>query len=207
MPEPEDLSIYRTLLDATRAIPWRIDWASGRFTYIGPQVQRVLGWPRDSWVTIQDWVDRIHPADRDRVHGFCISQSEAGQDHEADYRSLKRDGGYVWLRDVVHVLRHDDGSVDALIGFMTEIGERIDPAATALPTAERKVRIATRQFAFTPAEERTAIYLAQGFPVKRIAQIVGVSVTTVRSQVQSVMRKTGTQRQIELLAVLLSMHP
>ncbi|MGL6205325.1 MAG: sensor domain-containing diguanylate cyclase, partial [Giesbergeria sp.] len=31
-----DSAVYRTLLESTKAIPWRIDWASKRFTYIGP---------------------------------------------------------------------------------------------------------------------------------------------------------------------------
>ena len=30
---------------------------------------------------------------------FCVSQSQAGVDHEADYRALTKDNGYVWIRD------------------------------------------------------------------------------------------------------------
>ena len=48
---------------------------------------------------------RMHPDDRDKVVDFCVAQSKAGIDHEADYRALTSDGGYVWLRDVVHVVR------------------------------------------------------------------------------------------------------
>jgi diguanylate cyclase (GGDEF)-like protein len=55
---------------------------------------------------------------------FCIAQSKAGVDHEADYRALTRDGHYVWIRDVVHVVRREDGTVDSLIGFMFDISER-----------------------------------------------------------------------------------
>ncbi|MES2346900.1 MAG: sensor domain-containing diguanylate cyclase, partial [Pseudomonadota bacterium] len=33
-----DPSVYRTLLESTRAIPWRIDWATMSFSYIGPQI-------------------------------------------------------------------------------------------------------------------------------------------------------------------------
>ena len=55
---------------------------------------------------------------------FCVSQSKAGIDHEADYRALTQDGQYVWIRDVVHVVRKPDGEVDSLIGFMFDITER-----------------------------------------------------------------------------------
>ncbi|GLQ46484.1 sensor domain-containing diguanylate cyclase [Dyella lipolytica] len=117
-------SVYKTLLESTRAIPWRIDWATMQFAYIGPQIEELLGWDQSSWVTVQDWADRMHPEDRDWAVNFCVAQSKAGVDHEADYRALKKNGDYVWIRDVVHVVRNDDGSVDSLIGFMFDISER-----------------------------------------------------------------------------------
>jgi diguanylate cyclase (GGDEF)-like protein len=66
----------------------------------------------------------MHPEDRERVVNFCVAQSKAGVDHEADYRALTRDGSYVWLRDVVHVVRDQAGVVEALVGFMFDISER-----------------------------------------------------------------------------------
>lgn len=119
-----DWAVYKTLLESTRAIPWKIDWASMRFAYIGPQIEELLGWEQGSWLTVEDWATRMHEEDRDRVVNFCVSQSKAGVDHEADYRALTRDGSYVWIRDVVHVVRKEDGEVDCLIGFMFDISER-----------------------------------------------------------------------------------
>jgi diguanylate cyclase (GGDEF)-like protein/PAS domain S-box-containing protein len=119
-----DTATYKTLLESTRAIPWKIDWASMRFAYIGPQIEPLLGWTPESWLTVQDWADRIHPDDRERVVGFCVAQSQAGVDHEADYRALRPDGSYVWIRDVVHVVRDAEQGVEALVGFMFDISER-----------------------------------------------------------------------------------
>jgi diguanylate cyclase (GGDEF)-like protein/PAS domain S-box-containing protein len=93
------------------------------FSYIGPQIEALLGWTPDSWVGVNDWVERMHPDDRDYVVEFCVTQSQAGVDHEADYRALTKDGGYVWIRDVVHVIRKE-GKVEALVGFMFDISER-----------------------------------------------------------------------------------
>lgn len=119
-----DNDVYKTLLESTRAIPWKIDWTSMRFAYIGPQIESLLGWEPSSWVSVQDWADRMHPEDRAWAVDFCVAQSKAGVDHEADYRALCRNGEYVWIRDVVHVVRNADGSVDSLIGFMFDISER-----------------------------------------------------------------------------------
>ena len=119
-----DSAVYKTLLESTKAIPWKIDWTTMQFAYIGPQIEPLLGWSQESWVTANDWAMRIHPDDRDYVVNFCISQSKAGVDHEADYRALTKDNGYVWIRDVVHVVRRENGEVDSLIGFMFDISER-----------------------------------------------------------------------------------
>lgn len=119
-----DNTIYRTLLESTLAIPWKIDWASMKFTYIGPQIEQLLGWSRDSWISVEDWAIRMHAEDRESVVNFCVSQSKAGVDHEADYRALTKNGGHVWIRDVVHVVRSENGEIDSLIGFMFDISER-----------------------------------------------------------------------------------
>lgn len=119
-----DSAVYKTLLESTKAIPWKIDWATMKFTYVGPQIEQLLGWTQDSWATADDWAMRIHAEDRESVVNFCISQSKSGVDHEADYRALTRDGEHVWIRDVVHVVRNPDGSPNALIGFMFDITER-----------------------------------------------------------------------------------
>lgn len=120
----DDWGVYKTLLESTKAIPWKINWQTKQFDYIGPQIESLLGWPRDSWLGAMDWIERIHPEDRERTASFCISQSEEGVDHEADYRALKADGSYVWIRDVVHVIRDENGVTQDLVGFMFDISAR-----------------------------------------------------------------------------------
>lgn len=119
-----DSTVYKTLLESTNAIPWKIDWASMTFSYIGPQIEKLLGWPTGSWNSAQDWAERMHADDRQWVVDYCVSQSKAGTDHEADYRALTKNGDYIWIRDVVHVVRRADGEVESLIGFMFDISER-----------------------------------------------------------------------------------
>ena len=121
--ETDDEGLYKTLLESTKAIPWKLNWTTKEFEYIGPQIEKLLGWSQATWATAQDWIDRIHPDDREATANKCIAQSECGVDHEADYRALTSDGGYVWVRDVVHVLR-ENGVTTALVGFIFDISER-----------------------------------------------------------------------------------
>lgn len=119
----EDL-VYKTLVESTLAIPWSIEWDSKKFSYIGPQIEKLLGWSQSSWQSVEDWANRMHEQDRAWVVDFCVAQSIAGIDHEADYRALNASGEYVWIRDVVHVVRKPDGEVERLVGFMFDISER-----------------------------------------------------------------------------------
>lgn len=119
-----DIEGYKTLLESTRAIPWKLDWPTKRFTYIGPQIEAVLGWPQDSWVSVDDWTSRIHPDERDEVRNSCLGQSMEGRDHVTDYRAMTSDNRFVWIRDVVRVIMNDQGEIESLVGFMFDISER-----------------------------------------------------------------------------------
>lgn len=122
MIDQED-DIYKTLLESTKAIPWKINWETKAFEYIGPQIESLLGWSQDSWKSAQDWIDRIHEDEREQTAHNCINLCDNGIDHEADYRALTADGQYIWVRDVVHVIRKNGVTTD-LVGFIFDISER-----------------------------------------------------------------------------------
>jgi DNA-binding CsgD family transcriptional regulator len=58
-------------------------------------------------------------------------------------------------------------------------------------------------YSLTPAEARVAGGLTRGWSPKRIASESGVSLSTVRSQVQSLFGKTGAHRQSDLVRLML----
>ena len=58
-------------------------------------------------------------------------------------------------------------------------------------------------FGLTPAECRIATLLAEGLSLKRIAQVQGTQHETVRKQLRSIYQKTATNRQPELIRLLL----
>jgi DNA-binding CsgD family transcriptional regulator len=60
------------------------------------------------------------------------------------------------------------------------------------------------EFGLTKAEARLALRLAEGASLTSAAEAFDVKLTTIRSQLQQVFAKTGTSRQAELVALLLS---
>lgn len=61
-----------------------------------------------------------------------------------------------------------------------------------------------RLFGLTPAEARLGRLLAEGISTEDAATAIGVSKHTIRSQLQAVFLKTGTNRQGELVRTLLN---
>jgi DNA-binding CsgD family transcriptional regulator/PAS domain-containing protein len=59
-------------------------------------------------------------------------------------------------------------------------------------------------YRLTPAECRVALLLCDGHAPREIADTIGVTENTVRSQIKSIFSKTGVRRQGELIRLLLS---
>jgi signal transduction histidine kinase len=55
---------YRLIAETTRAIPFELELASGRFSYIGPQAEKLLGIPESRWQQ-HNFLDTLLPRDRD----------------------------------------------------------------------------------------------------------------------------------------------
>jgi signal transduction histidine kinase len=55
---------YRLISETTHAIPFELDLANGRFNYIGPQAQKILGFPEARWKE-PGFLDVLLPRDRE----------------------------------------------------------------------------------------------------------------------------------------------
>ncbi len=114
---------YRKLAESTEAILWEFNIIKNRWTYVAPQVTRILGYLPEEWTDLQFWIDHLHPEDRDWAVQYCFGCAERGEEHAFEYRFLKKNGGFAWLRDVVNVEMRNGKAVE-LRGFMLDITER-----------------------------------------------------------------------------------
>jgi DNA-binding CsgD family transcriptional regulator len=67
--------------------------------------------------------------------------------------------------------------------------------------------ILTGLFDLTPAEVKLATALAKGLSLKAAADEAGLQFSTVRTYLNRIFRKTGTNQQSQLVALLKSAHP
>ena len=114
---------FRALAESSRAIPWEADFTTYRITYVGPQIEAVVGVSAKDWVEKDLWPERLHPEDRDRVMREAAEYSRAGVDHNLEYRLIATDGRIVWIRDLVSVIKSEDGQT-WLYGAMVDVTEQ-----------------------------------------------------------------------------------
>ena len=142
---------FRALAESSRAIPWEADFTTYRITYVGPQIEAVVGVSAKDWVEKDLWPERLHPEDRERVMREAAEYSRAGVDHNLEYRLIATDGRVVWIRDLVSVIKSEDGQT-WLYGAMVDITEQkqveevLRESEARYRQAERVVRVERRFF-------------------------------------------------------------
>ena len=95
--------------------------AEGRWRYVSPQVEDVLGYPPERWVEDPGfWGRHIHPADRARV--LDEEERDPGTGG-TEYRMIASDGRVIWVRDEA-VMRTDPDGSPRYDGILTDITER-----------------------------------------------------------------------------------
>jgi PAS domain S-box-containing protein len=111
---------YRHLVETVRAIPWVLNLATWRFTYVGPQARDLLGYDVSDWYEEGFWENHIHPEDQGWAISYCKQCINRNEDHDFEYRMIAIDNSVVWVRDNVIVVSDESGPTH-LQGFMFDI--------------------------------------------------------------------------------------
>ncbi|MGD8591962.1 MAG: EAL domain-containing protein [Gammaproteobacteria bacterium] len=119
----QQLGLYQRLLESTQAVPWEMDLAIWRFTYVGPQVQQLLGFSADKWLAPNFWLEHTYPEDAQQARQFYLNSVKRGEGHEFEYRMVAADGRVVWIRNIVNVAAGSNG-VSKVQGFMFDVTQR-----------------------------------------------------------------------------------
>ncbi len=129
---------FKALVESTNVVPWEFDPETMRFTYVGPQVVSLFGYPVEDWYTEGFWETSIHPDDREKTVRICTEATNLCLDHDFEYRVMTANGGVVWVRDVVSVVAHG-GKAKSLRGVIIDISDR-KKSSEALERSEQRFK-------------------------------------------------------------------
>jgi diguanylate cyclase (GGDEF)-like protein/PAS domain S-box-containing protein len=117
---------YRTLVEQIPAIVY-MEQINERMTtlYDSPQIERMLGYPGDTYQRDPDyWMKIIHPDDKDRILAEDRAATAEGGLFSSEYRVLASDGRVVWVRDEAVMVRGQDDEPLYWRGFVFDVTER-----------------------------------------------------------------------------------
>lgn len=122
----ESLDRFYAAARATGDIVWDWNLADGRIWW-NENFESCLGYlSEDIDPTIESWVARIHPDDRDRVAAKILTiQSGELESCNDKYRFLRKNGEYANLLIRGHLLYDDEGRGIRVVGAIQDITERM----------------------------------------------------------------------------------
>jgi PAS domain S-box-containing protein len=129
---------YRTLIEQIPAITYIETAGSGNAEYFSPQTREILGYGPEEWGSWDEWLQAIHPEDRERVVEADRETNESGEPFRCEYRLIAKDGHVVWVRDEARLVRGDGGEP------LYRQGVRFD--ITAEKGAEEQLRAAEERY-------------------------------------------------------------
>src|ERR1041385_6204603 len=112
---------------------WDRDMRSDH-VYYSPEWKQQLGYEGDEISnSVDEWVSRLHPDDRDRI----LTQAQLYLENprgelEAEFRLRHKNGSYRWLLGLTSILTDSDGKASRVFGLHVDITER--------KVAEQKLR-------------------------------------------------------------------
>jgi diguanylate cyclase (GGDEF)-like protein/PAS domain S-box-containing protein len=101
------------------------DDPSSKAVYVSPQVEAVLGWTPDEWLTMPDvFQQSIHEADRQRVLTEKRAAYARGTPLRQEYRMRAKNGRVLWVEDVSLPVESPEGAETFRQGFALDITDR-----------------------------------------------------------------------------------
>jgi PAS domain S-box-containing protein len=173
---------YRALVEQIPAITYTAGFGHGRWYYVSPQIEPILGYTAERWSDdVGIWRRCLYPADRDLVleaEGAC---REPGKSFHSEYRLLAADGRIVWFRDEARVVEGPGELVRQ--GVMYDITER-KRAEKELERALAGEREASDRLRILDEMKKTFLHAVSHELRTPLAAVLGFALTLEREEVQ-----------------------
>jgi PAS domain S-box-containing protein len=95
--------------------------ATGLVTYVSREVETILGYPAEDWLTRPDFaIESVEPQDQALVNDNSRRLMEGGEPRAIEYRMRAADGRLVWIRDIT-CIEFEDGVAVECYGLFFDV--------------------------------------------------------------------------------------
>jgi len=126
-------SEMRTMIETIGEVIYRVDVHTKQFTFVSPQVRKILGYSRAEFLDIMnDYLRKsiCNEDDRQRViagrYNFLVKCLNEGmqEPYEAEYLVKRKNSGELWVREHIYPSYRSDGTIESFVGKISDITER-----------------------------------------------------------------------------------
>jgi diguanylate cyclase (GGDEF)-like protein/PAS domain S-box-containing protein len=123
--------------------------ATGRWHFVSPQVEAMLGYPVEAWLADPYlWERSIHPEDREAAVAADSTISEAALREQLEYRMIRSDGRVIWVLDDSTLTVGPDG-IPMLEGILVDVtSAKLSEEALIASEEQQRMIIETASYAF-----------------------------------------------------------
>jgi diguanylate cyclase (GGDEF)-like protein/PAS domain S-box-containing protein len=174
---------FRTLVEQLPLISYvdSSESAVSKPLYLSPQVETILGYTPDDWLSTPGVYERsIHPDDRERVLSEKQAAYDRGEPLRIEYRLLASDGRVVWVEDQSVPVEPPEGGAAFRQGFALDITER-KQAEGMLRRAETRFRTLVEQLPLTVYIDRADDDSSNIYSSPQVESLLGYSPEEWRS--------------------------
>jgi PAS domain S-box-containing protein len=115
---------FRQVTESIQEVFWMTDTARQQMIYVSPSYEEIWGRSCASrYRAPMDWLEAVHPDDRDRIFKAAMSKQTAGT-YDEEYRVVRPDGSVRWIRDRAFPVFDKNGQLYRLAGIAEDITER-----------------------------------------------------------------------------------
>jgi diguanylate cyclase (GGDEF)-like protein/PAS domain S-box-containing protein len=114
---------FRQLTENITEVFWLTDPSKNEMLYISPAYEKIWGRSCEALrASPRDWLDAIHPEDRERVLAAAVAKQAQG-DYDEEYRIVRPDGSIRWIRDRAFPIADPEGHAYRIAGVAEDITE------------------------------------------------------------------------------------
>lgn len=146
----------KRLVEGVKLVPWEALDVNRQFTYVGPQAIELFGYELAQWYEPDFWYSHIHPEDLPQVVSHHQEITSEQDDYIVEYRFLAADSEWIWVKDIVNVVRSPDNVIQ-LFGFLLDIGER-KQAEISLQVALKNLEHTNQELEFRVQQRTLALH-------------------------------------------------
>jgi len=109
----------------SRTGSWAIDNLTGEISHSSEELSRLYGFdPKSGTPSLGEFLERLHPEDRDRVLQELESARRTGKDFDMHHRVVLPDGTTKYLYGTAHAVINSSGGVTEFVGSIIDVTER-----------------------------------------------------------------------------------